>query len=376
MRGRKPGPVAGPAGGFPDQEPMSSKNTSSAAYRPDPARGVVVPFTTPQFMGARLRVNGLGRFELLLRNPAGGKGVYLIELGAAHRFSSISLHDRILHAEIQKLSRLSPRAVRLCARRVALSGAAGHEARLAARVAARREEETVGRLRDHLLGTLLGGQAAGNGTGGSAKSLTEVAAEHRVPVGDLADGLREIAEHAAAIGLPAAAIPSGHADVLRDLVTLAETLEKWREDGIGRSSPVATEVARAARDTHRAASRELRRRHEELADGRALVARWVEDRAALFDDLEACDWLLDGWPDCCALWHAAPATDRASQRAALMHIAKLLPPVPDGEQEACQGDAALQAFNRAVRQGGDWRDEVRLVEILERQEALRAELPA
>ncbi len=338
---------------------MSSTKTSCAAYRPDSARGVVVPFTTPQFVGARLRVNREGQFELLLRNPSGGKGVYLIELRAAHRFSTISLHDRILLAELLKLVRVSPRNVRLCARRVALWGAAGHRAHLAARAALRREEERTARLREHLVRRL---ETAAAGDGPSGETLQEAA--------------REIAEHSVAIGLPAAGIPSDHAEVLRGLPVLAATLDKWRRDGADRVVEVAAEVARAAREAHEAAARELERRHGELADGRVLLARWQENRVELLEGLQFCDWLLDGWADRCALWQAAPATDRASQRAALVHIAKLLPPPLDVERDACRGDSAVNAFMRFLRESTDWRDEVRLAEIFERQEALRAELPA
>ncbi len=337
---------------------MSSTKTSCAAYCPDPARGVVVPFTTPQFIGARLRVNREGQFELLLRNPSGGKGVYLVELRAAHRFSTISLHDRILVAELLKIVRVSPRNVRLCARRVALWGAAGHQAHLAAQAALRQEQERIARLRKYLAERFEG--VADDGPSGEA----------------LQEAAREIAEYGVAIGLPAAGIPSDHAEVLRGLPVLAATLDKWRRDGADRIVEIAAEVARAARETHEAASRELERRHEELADGRALFARWQENRVELLEGLQCCDWLLDGWADRCALWQAAPATDRASQRAALVHIAKLLPPALDIERDACRGDNAVNAFMRFMRESTDWRDEVRLAEIFERQEALRAELPA
>ncbi len=335
---------------------MSSTETPCADHRPDSARGVVVPFTTPQFIGARLRVGRDGQFELLLRNPSGGKGVYLVELRSAHRFSSISLHDRILLAELLKLVRVSPRNVRLCARRVALWGAAGHRAHLAAGAALRREQQRIAELRKHLANHLDMADGPSDAT--------------------LQEAVREIAEHSAAIGLPAAGIPSDHAEILRALPTLADTLDRWRRDGTGRVVEIAAEVARAARETHEAASRELERRHEELADGRALLARWQENRVELLEGLQCCDWLLDGWADRCALWRAAPATDRASQRAALMHIAKLLPPALEIERNARRGEDAVNAFMRFLRESTDWRDEVRLAEIFERQEALRAELPA
>ncbi len=354
---------------------MSSTKAVSAAYRPDHDMGVVVPFTTPQFTGARLRVNRKGRFELVLRNPAGGKGVYLVELEVAHRFSAISLHDRILHAELLKLLRVSPRAVRLCARRVALWGAAGHGARLAAQTAARKEEQRVARLRDHLLGCLSPASGGERPRANGEAHPRPATAGHDLDERTLREAAEEIAAYGVGIGLPPA-IPSFHAETLNQLAELADALDSWGREGSGRSVDIAAEVARLARETHAAAGRELERRQRELAEGRALLARWRADRVGLLEDLQICDWLLDGWPDRCALWNAAPVTDRACQRAALRHIAKLLPPAVEIEREACHGDEAIDALRRALRESTDWRDEVRLAEILERQEALRAELAA
>src|SRR4051794_21837464 len=44
--------------------------------------GVVVPFTTPTLSHARLRPGRNGRLDVLMRNPSGGRGVYVFDLGA------------------------------------------------------------------------------------------------------------------------------------------------------------------------------------------------------------------------------------------------------------------------------------------------------
>ncbi len=346
----------------------------------------MVPFTTPQFTGARLRIDRSGGFELMLRNPAGGKGIYLLELSVAHRFSAISLHDRILHAELQKQVRLSPRTVRLCARRVAVSGAAGHQARMAAKASATRERHQIARMREHLLRSLLpsGSRAheaptaasRGANSGAEEERLAAAAARSGMPARRLMQALQEIAEHAVAIGLPAAGIASDHEETLRALAALAEALGKWRNDGAGWSAEIAVKVAQLAEETARVATEELACQQRRLADGRELLRQWQEDRAGLIEFLETCDWLLDGWPELCVLWQSVPTADRALQAAALIHIGKLLPPAPEIDGEPCRGDAAFDAFTRAARASTDWRDELRLAEILERQEALRAELAA
>ncbi len=359
---------------------MSSTEACRKRYCPDRTRGVLVPFTTPQFTGAHLRVSRKGSFELMLRNPAGGKGVYLLELGMAHRFSAISLHDRILHAELLKLARSNPRAVRLCARRVALTGAAGHGARRAAEAADRRDQRRIVGLRKHFLKSLLAtvteDRAAAPPIEDVGACLGRIAEHYGTSPKEVCEALRAIADCAVGAGLPAAGIPSDHGALLGNLTVLADALDQWRRDGTGQVVAVAAEIARAARSAEVLAASELARIHEELADVPALLTRWLEDRPGLLESLETCDWLLDGWPDRCALWQAAPATDRPSQRAALMQIAKLLPPRLEIEGEACEGDSALRAFSRLLRENANWRDQVRLVEILERQEALRAELPA
>ena len=48
-------------------------------------RGVVVPFTTPLLAGARARSARKPGIELVLHNPSGGLGVYVMLLERHHR---------------------------------------------------------------------------------------------------------------------------------------------------------------------------------------------------------------------------------------------------------------------------------------------------
>ena len=319
------------------------------------SRGVLVPFTTPQFTGARLRLGRSGQFELLLRNPAGGKGIYLFDPAVAHRFSAITLHDRILLAELVKQMRPTPRAVRTCARRVALTGAAGHENRMAAMAAVERERERIARLRDHFLRAF----GSGGPEAASDPSATEAA--------------EAIAERAESIGLPTAGIRGRHEIALTMLEDFVAGIEKWLTDAGGTTASAAARAHELACSTCEQVERDLARRQHDLEDARTLRRRWDEDRAELLEELEHSDWLLDGWPTVCALWSAVPPTDHTAQIAALSRIERLLPASLDVDETTERCENAFGAFLRAAREGSDWRQELRLAEILERQEALRPE---
>ena len=49
-------------------------------------RGVAVPFTTPMLAGTRARPSERGGTELLVPNPSGGTGVYILPWGSLRDF--------------------------------------------------------------------------------------------------------------------------------------------------------------------------------------------------------------------------------------------------------------------------------------------------
>src|SRR6185437_16681434 len=75
-------------------------------------RGVSVPFTTPQLNGARVRPGERKPLELIIPNPSGGRGVYVVPLGNVQDFCSLTVSDRRLADAITRVRGITPSTIR------------------------------------------------------------------------------------------------------------------------------------------------------------------------------------------------------------------------------------------------------------------------
>ena len=104
-------------------------------------RGVAVPFTTPLLAGARVRAAERTGTELVVPNPSGGRGVYILPWGSARQLCRPTVHDTRLYERLGQLPALTPTAVRQAARAVAVEGLAGREAKAAGAAAAQADSD-------------------------------------------------------------------------------------------------------------------------------------------------------------------------------------------------------------------------------------------
>ena len=116
-----------------------------------------LPFTTPFLLGGRIRRAERGGAELVLANPAGAEGVYILPWSAMPSLCAPTLHDRALweRAASAALPELCPAMARRAARAVAESGFAGRDAARAATAAEAARRETVTAIHYGLLLELL-----------------------------------------------------------------------------------------------------------------------------------------------------------------------------------------------------------------------------
>lgn len=106
-------------------------------------RGVSVPFTTPFLFGARLRGGEDGRArELVVANPYGGAGVYVLPASNVKNVCSPTVHDRLLLERLDAETDLSPCSVRRLAFALGVEGYAGRLVRRAME-RTRREREAL-----------------------------------------------------------------------------------------------------------------------------------------------------------------------------------------------------------------------------------------
>ena len=280
---------------------------------------VSLPFTAPALTAMRVRMQQTGGLEMLLSNPAGGRGIYVAGWTTLRAFAAPSLHDILLAERIGAKATiaapLSPASVRAAAIAVAAEGHAGRRVAQAAGRARQAEQLGLRRLRAHLLLEL----ARALGIPGSDSAMndpwTTQPDEHHgwlaeAPLlvtrhldgppwspTELADLVARIAALVWPLGIgPAAA----RARLPRTLELLSNTALPERIPGQGPEAGVVsldhvigTRIAQAGTA--------LRQARMLLDHPIELLALWRADRAALQRTLEQPDWLLDGWDRLCLL---------------------------------------------------------------------------
>lgn len=95
-------------------------------------RGLSLPFTTPQLAGARVRPGERVPLEMLVPNPAGGRGIYIIGWTDIGGLCRPTLHDLHLIELVATRQACTPAALRAAAQEVAAEGLAGRAAAAAA----------------------------------------------------------------------------------------------------------------------------------------------------------------------------------------------------------------------------------------------------
>lgn len=293
-------------------------NSTQETQAPSP-RCVSLPFTAPALTAMRVRVAQTGGLEMLLSNPAGGRGIYVAGWPTLRAFAAPSLHD-ILLAErvggpVALAGPLSPASVRDAAIAVAAEGHAGRRAAQAAERARQAEQLGLRRLRAHLLLEL----ARALDIPGSKSTMNDpwttqpdehhgwlaeaplLLARHLDGPPWLSAELAEMVAQVAALAWPVGIGPNAErARLPRILRLLSETVLPDRGPGQGAETGAANLGhmigARVAQ-----AEAALRQARMLLDDPIGLSALWRNDKASLLRTLEQPDWLLDGWDRLCLL---------------------------------------------------------------------------
>lgn len=316
-------------------------------------RGVSVPFTTPALTGARVRYDVRHGLVLLVPNPSGGRGIYVVPWSGLRDMCSPTLHDGMLHDAVAAAAKggpITPGTIRTAARQVAAAGAAGRAAQTAAVRATEAEAESQ-QAANHYLLYLLAAQTT------VQASTAEVAA--------LAGIVEEIGvgPHAARADIPVR---------LGQLKTLRAELAAWLGMGADDAGPASMACAMADL-TIRCGEQVLGAAQGRAADIGGLLAEWrarPDDVAALFSRPA---WVLDGWSLPCLLWGAASGV--AARRAALLEIGQMLVVLPKEAGDWVGASIEAEA-NQAIRPmaglSRDGRSGFSALDLVARNERFRA----
>jgi hypothetical protein len=335
--------------------------------------------------GTRIR-DGKDGIELVVPNPSGGRGVYILDWGGVRTLGNPNVHDTVLFRRVSSLARLDPAGMRDAALDVARDGHAGPDAAAAAKRSIARDAAL--RLNAHFR-LMLGLIGQVHPAGLKATSPAERAADverrgsailHQLAplmgrsAAELADALAAMGSVFAPVGLGPDDTDARIARLLARLEQARESLSAWlREDaendigGIGRAIAGAMQTASDYGRTVLQATRAL------PADAIGLLKSWFKESEAIVAAANRADWVLDGWEWICLLWLAAETG--VARRRALLEMAQLvpvlpgeaanwvdLPPPPDTLRQPC----------RVTSREDGWRSGGAAFSLTERNEMLRA----
>jgi hypothetical protein len=328
------------------------------AYQPASfaERGADAPFTAALLAGARIRPVRRADIELVVPNPSGGRGVYILPWSSARTLCRPTVHDLRLHEELRRLPALTPSSVRLAARAVAAEGLAGQEAKAAAIAAT--AADAAARLRTVSL-LWLGLRSA------ALPGLTpEVVARELDALGTLL----------APVGLPPDADAARLPRLLAALTVLRAETDVWARVNTGEAiASLAAMVSAEAATVIAATSVVIKDIRLLATDVPGLLHQWSRAPAELAARIARAEWLLDGWDRIILLWRDARWP--AGQRAALLEMAQLVPDLP---QEAAdwtgQPLGAVQPGrdSRVISLSEGWRTGSASFGLVARNEHLRA----
>nr|WP_294502086.1 hypothetical protein [uncultured Rhodopila sp.] len=349
------------------------------------SRGVAAPFTTPMLAGTRVR-DSKGEIELVVPNPSGGRGVYILDWAAVRTLGHPNVHDTVLFRRMGSLARFDPAAMRDAALDVALDGHAGRDAAAEAKRAIARD--AAHRLNAHfLLMTGLIGQV--HPAGLKASNLAENAEDaarlgtailHRLaPLmgrspADLADALAALGNTFASVGVAADDTDARIARVLARLEEARQSLSAWlRADTDNDIGGVGRALAGAMQTAHGYGQAILNSTRAVPADPIGLLKQWFKDPEAVVATANRADWVLDGWEWVCLLWLAA-RTD-AARRRALLEMAQLAPVLPGEAGNWADRPAPPELLRQPCRvtsREDSWRSGGAAFALIARNEILRA----
>ena len=348
-------------------------------------RGVAVPFTTPLLGGTRARLGEKPGAELVVPNPSGGRGAYIMPWSGITAWCRPTLHDKVLNARIAALRGVTPETIRRVAREIAIEGLAGEEAKQAAILAntTERDDRVVTNYRLLLAlieqvnvypATASGAAAADDLQRRAQLTAAWVAPRIGQPTEWVANALEELAALMEGNGTGPNATEGRMPRLLTLLRRVVHEIDDWSR--VQKDEEAATHAAMlrdVAAFTLGLAEPVLLEAQNLTADMIGLLRRWSADPDPVIRISARPEWLLDGWDQICLVW--AHADDDIERRAALAEISGLLPILPREANDWCdaaQAEALTMRARRLVSLNEDWRTGAAVLDLIARNEHFRA----
>jgi hypothetical protein len=350
-------------------------------------RGVAVPFTTPLLEGTRARPTDKERVELVIPNPSGGRGVYIMPWKAIADWCRPTLHDAVFNDRIAALHNVTPAAIRRVGLQIAAEGLAGEEALEAARAAVDMEKDDRIITNYRLLMTLVEQVRARFSLPAFVKApgKIDVMAQAKLTVDWISPRLGQTATWTASaletlsdvllnVGVDIDS-PSGRLPRILGLLRQTRNeIAEWNKDQHEDDHADYISMICTVMDlTLKMAETTLKQAQALTTDMIDLLRKWAADSHAVSRLAMRPEWLLDGREQNCLIW--ASARDDAERRAPLVEIIGLIPVLPKEAGEWSETpldlDTALR-FRRLVSLNEDWRSGALVFQLIARNEHFRA----
>lgn len=353
-------------------------------------RGVALPFTTPYLMGGRVRPGDRGQPELVLANPAGVDGVYIIPWSALPDICAPTLHDRALWTRVSQLQLFSPRNIRASARAVAVEGYAGRDAARAAKTADEGSSQHRIILHYHMLLDLIRqGEPSDSGqppperdTAANVERRSRAVLERLRKGGNMSpaaavETLEELALAFDGCGLRRNPTGARLPALCNEIAAVMQELGLWSQGATNEDRTCARLLIQSAELTLRCGRLALAGAHALVDDIWPLMRRWRVDPDTVLGTLSRAEWVLDGWDLICGVWRASLP---AAKGAAALDMAVMVPVIPaevrdwvgfDGLTEFEDVRSGLRRWRRSVLTNQDWMTG-RFLDGTHRNETVRA----
>jgi hypothetical protein len=350
-------------------------------------RGVAVPFTTPLLGGTRARPADKQCVELVIPNPSGGRGVYIMSWVGIMSWCQPTLHDSVFHERIALLKTVTPATIRRVALEIAAEGLAGEEAMEAARLATSMEKGDRLVTNYQLLMTLVqqfGGRFAA-ASSDNASGTPDLMKQAQLTVdwisprlgrtpGWTASALEALSDVLTNVGIAPGGTTGRLPRLLAMLRRVRSSMSEWSVTRQDEDQAEYVGLVCAVADLTLALAQATLVQAQSLTGNMLqLMRNWAADPRSVRQVATRPEWLLDGWEQICLIWnHAA---DDAERRAALVEIIGLIPVLPkeanDWSEIKCDMDRVIN-FRRLVSLNEDWRTGSIVFQLIARNEHLRA----
>jgi hypothetical protein len=362
--------------------------TANQSFQPTTflERGASVSFTTPVLAGARVRPADRFGLELIVPNPSGGRGEYILPWTGLRSICRPTVHDIQLTEQIAGLRGVTPASIRNATRHVASQGLAGRAAISAASSALAEEEESRVYTNFELLLRLVQ-QAELPGTSTirpederpaaleqrARRVITQIAPQLRQDNEMIGVALEDLATLFNPVGVGARATRARLPHALASLKLMRKEMLDFPLDLDDQVPGLVQMVVATANMTVECVDVTLGQARA-LADNLLdLLGAWRTDPAGVSRQLTRTDWLMDGWERICRLWSRSEKI--AARRDALDEIGAMLPIIPREAGEWVGFHIEIEAprrTHRLVTGHEDWRTGHHVQDMIARNEALLA----